>query len=411
MRHRLTDAARALPCALVMAAGCSGGEARWAGTMTDSAGVMIVTNTDVGMWPPGEEWTFEEEVRIGAADSTPEYMFGSVHRIAVDSRDRILVLDGIAQHIQVYSPDGAFQQTIGGPGEGPGEFRAAMFLLVGPGDSLLIPDGRLLRFNRYAPDGSSVGSSSMPLEAGMPITFKATASGAIAEQIRIRPSATPGQPGTEDRVDVIILLAVDGTVTDTLMTFPSGELLGAGGVRVYAPEPAWDLTNDLHLVLGVTDEYRISVYVGGELQRVISKPFERKPVDQQDRDAIMGEMERRWVAFGLSPEDMEGLRTNWHFADFLPAFRSLVVGPRGTIWVQHVRPASALTEEELVYWHLPQAAEWDVFDPEGRFLGVVTMPPRFTPTVFRDDRVYGDWRDESGVQFVVRLRIVGDLGD
>ena len=175
MRHRLTCAALIVPCALVMVAGCGGGESRWAGTMSDSAGVTIVSNTDVGIWAPGEEWTFEQEVSIGVQDGPPEYQFGSVHRIAVDSRGRILVLDGIAQHVQVYSPDGVYQQTIGAPGEGPGELRATMFLLVGPGDSLLIPDGQILRFNRYAPDGSSVGSFRMPLEAGRPMTFKTTA--------------------------------------------------------------------------------------------------------------------------------------------------------------------------------------------------------------------------------------------
>jgi hypothetical protein len=38
------------------------------------------------------------------------------------------------------------------------------------------------------------------------------------------------------------------------------------------------------------------------------------------------------------------------------------------------------------------------------------MPPDFTLKLFRDDRIYGVWRDELDVQYVLRLRIVGDLG-
>ena len=44
---------------------CSDGEPLWTGTMYDSAGVTIVSNPDVGIWTPGEEWVLEEEVRIG----------------------------------------------------------------------------------------------------------------------------------------------------------------------------------------------------------------------------------------------------------------------------------------------------------------------------------------------------------
>ena len=73
---------------------------------------------------------------------------------------------------------------------------------------------------------------------------------------------------------------------------------------------------------------------------------------------------------------------------------------------------SALSAEELESYNLIEdsgAPDWDVFDAEGRFLGVVSMPKRFAPRVFVDDKIYGVWRDELDVQYVVRMRIVGDL--
>jgi hypothetical protein len=391
------------PCFVVA---CGGGESRWAGTMADSAGVTIVTNTDIGIWAPGEEWTLEEELRIGAVEGAPEYQFGEVFRIAVDSKGRIFVLDG--QHIKVYSPDGAYEQTIGAPGQGPGELGAGMAVLIGAGDTLLVPDGRNLRFNQYAPDGSNSGSTRMVLEEGRPMRFKGTSSGMIAEQIR--PLMPPGQPAIENPMDAIVLLATDGTVSDTLMTFPSGELISSGGVMVYAPEPAWDLTNDGLLVFGVSDEYRIGLYVGGQLERVISKPYARRPVGDRDTEAIMSEMERRWVDAGVSAEMMERLRNRFHFADSFPAFQTVAVGPRGTIWVKHVKAPSELSAKELEHYHEWPGRKWDVFDSQGRYLGVVAMPERFNPKVFRGDKIFGAWRDELDVEYVVVLRIVGDLG-
>jgi len=388
---------------------CGAGESRWAGTIADSAGVTIVSNTDVGIWAPGEEWTFEEELRIGVVEGAPEYEFGQVFRVAVDSKGRVLVLDGQAQHIKVFSFDGVYEQTFGARGAGPGELQAGLALLVGPGDTLLVPDGQNLRFNRYAPDGSSAGSIRMVLEEGRPMAFRASTSGAVAEQIRPLSMLMPGEAIEEPR-DAIVLLAMDGSVDDTLLTFPSGDFLQSGGVTWYAAEPAWDLTDDLQLIFGASDEYRIGLFAGGQLQRVITKPFDRTPVSDRDIEAIMGEMRRRWDESGVSPEVRESMRSRLHFADFFPAFQAVAVGPSGTIWVQHVKPASELSEEELKVFHERPAQAWDVFDDQGRFLGTVTMPERFNPMVFRGDKIYGARRDEIDVEYVVVLRIVGDLG-
>lgn len=98
--------------------------------------------------------------------------------------------------------------------------------------------------------------------------------------------------------------------------------------------------------------------------------------------------------------------------DVFPAFQAIMSGPAGTVWVQHVQPPSELSEKEFAVWNVREdwgAPEWDVFDARGRFLGIVTMPRRFTPRIFRGDKIYGVWRDELDVQHVLRLRIVGDL--
>jgi hypothetical protein len=49
---------------------------------------------------------------------------------------------------------------------------------------------------------------------------------------------------------------------------------------------------------------------------------------------------------------------------------------------------------------------WEVFDAEGRFLGVATMPHRFQPMRFEGDKIYGIQRDELDVQYIVVLNVV-----
>jgi hypothetical protein len=394
-------------------AACGGGESRWAGTITDSAGVTIVSNPNDGVWTEADRWTVEEELKIGVVEGDPDYQFGGIGGITVDSRGRIFVLDGQAQHIKVFSPEGVYEQTIGRRGGGPGELADALFIAVGAADTLLVAEVRgNRRVNRYAPDGSSLGSYRIPFDDGFALLFRSSPSGAIAAWVR--PFAFPGQPEPE-KIDRIVVLSSNRTVTDTLLTFPSGTTFSQGGswtgVVLYAPEPVWDITEDSKVLFGMNDRYRIGLYASGKLERVIEKPFERKSIPDRDKQFYLGR---------LSPRGREQTR----FGEFYPAFNDIIAGPNGTTWLQHVRPVSELNDAEretlgmlalvnriiATLRDFSGAPDWDVFDAEGRYLGVVTMPPRFGPRLIRGDKIYGVWRDELNVQYVVRLRIVGDLG-
>ena len=60
---------------------------------------------------------------------------------------------------------------------------------------------------------------------------------------------------------------------------------------------------------------------------------------------------------------------------FPSAFAAIQLGPQGTIWVQHVQSATSLSDEELEQYNVLEdtgAPEWDVFDSQGRYLGIGT---------------------------------------
>ncbi|MFC1575438.1 hypothetical protein ACFL5A_02165 [Gemmatimonadota bacterium] len=369
--------------------------------------MTIVSNADLGVWAAGEEWTFVEELRIGVQEGSPEYQFGNIQDVTVDSNGRIFALDGIARHIQVYSSDGVYEQTLGAEGSGPGELRSGAALLMGQGDTLLVPDRQLLRFNRYGPDGSTLGSFPMMLEEGSPWAFEATPSGLAGVQIRLL--GLPGQVTAGEPRDFIVLLSTEGMITDTLLSYPIGHFFRLDGHEWYAPEPTWDVTEDSHLVIGWPDEYRIEFYAGGNLTRIVTKPFQPRPITDRAIERVLGEMDRRADELGLSLETRAQVRDRTFFADSVPAFETLVVGPIGTIWVKRIKPPLELLPGELRLFPENPERTWDVFDSAGRYLGLVTLPDRFDPMVFRADRVFGRWRDELDVPYVMELRIVGDL--
>jgi hypothetical protein len=85
-----------------------------------------------------------------------------------------------------------------------------------------------------------------------------------------------------------------------------------------------------------------------------------------------------------------------------------MVNDDGTLWVQRLLVPSTLTEQEAVTvdpttgWGSPT---WDVFDAEGRYLGKVEFPRRFSLQTLRGTSAYGVWRDDLDVEYAMRLRI------
>jgi hypothetical protein len=404
---------------VVSLVGCGGGSTGgWQGSVSDSAGIAIVKNPAAGVWGAGDAWTVAEELRIGTAEGNPDYQFGEIRAgpgftpLAIANDGRIVVLDQQAQHLKVFSSDGKYERTIGGPGGGPGELqRGAPAVLLTGGDSLLVSDIGNQRANIYLLDGTFVRSFRLSFADGIPVKWESTPDGRVVAQFRRL--ALPGTTGPADTMDVIVVRRLDGTVGDTLMRVPSGKSAtfssGNPEFNIFSPEPSWALLGD-HVLYAVSDNYRIGIYTpGGQLERVITKTFQESPVAAADQQTVKDLLRKAWSDAGATTELVGQLLARVHFAANYPAFAQFMGGPDGSIWVQQIQAPSKLSPEERKGFNLQYdlaAREWDVFDSEGKFLGVVAMPRRFQPVQFIGDKIYGIQRDELDVQYVVRLGIV-----
>lgn len=401
--------------AVLFAAACGGGAeggAEWSGTVEDSAGVQIVRNSLQPIWGEGEAWGFEEVLSIGEAAGDPDYQFGQIAGLDATSDGRILVLDNQAQHIKVFSADGVFERTVGQAGSGPGEFGpGAAVLMVGAADTVIVPDAGNQRVNVILLGEGESTSFPLSFEEGIPMRWQISNSGVLAVQRRAL--NLPNQDVVD--VDLIARQAYDGTIVDTLLTPPRGETFSFGGglpeFHFFAPEPMWTLLNDGTFVHAVNDDYRINVAgPDASLTRVITMPSEPIPVSEQDKEIITGMIMGLMEEQGVPPQALDGIKQGISYEDVFPAFTQMRNGPEQSLWVQRISVPSDMTADEQENWNplLDQGSdEWDVFDAEGRFMGFVTMPERFTPFSLRGDLFYGVWRDEFEVQYVKVLRITG----
>jgi hypothetical protein len=395
------------PALFVAACTSPPGDGEWQGVVRDSAGVIIVVNTAQGVWQGDGGWRLEEELRIGGLEGPSEYQFGQVGTISLDSRGHIYVSDTQAQEVRVFSAEGEYLRTVGGPGQGPGELgRGASVVLIAPGDTLLVPDNGNRRINRFSPEGDVLPSSPLEPEKGRPLRFNLTSHHGMS--VQIRPLLRP-QGLVRDSLDAIVLVEPSGLLGDTLLRFPSGGLFQGPGIHYFTPEPWWDVTDSLSVVYGLNDELRIGFYdTGGELQRIVGRPEDPTPITERDIRAFFAYLDRAWLDAGVPPTGLAANHDRVHFADFLPAFAAFHLGWQGSLWVQPVRAPGLLSDEEIDRYNFIEdfgASDWEVFDKEGRYLGTVLMPDQFSPRTFLDDRIYGVWRDDLDVQHVLRLRV------
>ena len=384
----------------------------WGGVVMDSGGIRVVENPTAGLWGEGDRWALEEVLRIGDAAGDPDYQFGHIVGIAVGVGGDVFVLDQQSAQIRVFSADGASQAVIGGPGAGPGEISrgGSTALLNGPGDTLFVADMGNQRVVRFRENGQYAGSFRVDfVTRGIPIQWASLPSGAIA--VQLHPFSRPDESPAE-RFDAIVAMDADGAVLDTLLAVPSSQAFSVRGGRpamtYFAPGPIWAVTASQTVLYGVNSEYRIGRYApGGQLIEVFAKRVTPPPVTDEDKrillEAYTGLMQRQQA----TPDAVRQFRDEASFAERFPAYRLLHAGPEGSVWVQRVAALSELSAEVFGSQLHAGAPDWDVFDAEGKYLGVVPMPLRFTPLEFIADRIYGVWRDELDVQYVLVLRITG----
>ncbi len=426
--RRLIGVLTLLPLAAIAAA-CGGdasssgsGPSAWTATTDTIADTVFVRTTSGSVWGPDARLV--EEVRIGQFDGPEEYIFGEIIGLTVAPDGTIYLVDGQVPALRVYAPDGVYLRTIYGEGGGPGEYAEP------DGGIALLPDGRLLlrdpgnaRINVYSTEDEPLDTwpipggwaTSTPLfvdTAGRTAVFRFsfTEDGLEAALVRHGPDGArldslPGPVWDKEPPALTATRETDDGWSRSSQSVP----FAANGVWTFSPHG--------HFVSGFSDRY--VVYLMREEPPVLAIGREREPVSLKADERQ--NHEERVVAM------MRRVDPGWDWngppiPDTKPAFESLFVDLDGRIWVRVHVEAEEIPEDEreepsagsgrgptsnvmipAARWREPPV--YDVFEPDGRFLGTLALPVRARLMQARGDQVWAIDRDELGVEFVVRYRI------
>lgn len=360
-------------------------------TARDSAGVRVVDNRS-SAWTADDVWRLGEPLLdLGGADAGADQAFRTV-AAAVLVADRVVVAeeDGAVRYLDA---DGALIRTVGGGGDGPGEFR----LVAGggvSGDTVWLYDYFHRRITRFTETGELVGVHS--LEGGDPALLPV---GRLAGGYLLTRSNLAGD-GVDRlglRRDTVPYLRFDAEGGDrrAIAWLPGREyVVGEEDGRATMASPPF--------VRGARHAARGSTWVQSDQERreIRVLDAEGRPTvvarwpgpDLSVTDAALdAEIEDRVARHG---RDAPGLR---RFLGDLPrpvtrpAHGRIEMGPDGRIWVE-TAPGSGATAIEARGWH--------VFRPDGRWLGTVAAPGPFRITQILEDRVVGVWLDALDVEHV-----------
>lgn len=379
MRHAAAGVALAF---VVLGAAACGRARRQAVTVTDSAGVRITLSADV----PDTFAVVDSEpvLSLGGPNATGPTQFANIQGVRVDRHGNVWVADGQSDEIRIFHADGSFSKTVGGRGQGPGEFMSVRLLGTFRGDSVAVWDdaqGRLTVLD-------SVGNVARVVTAhgsedAAPNAFRVFADGTVLARIRRVLQAGALEPETI-LPDTAVYARVD--YADTRIRpeggAPAPKWLWTGHSQIPIPftvNPGFDVSGDEVQTTSGT-AFRIRVFRDGHLVESYGLDRGPAPVTAADRKAYAD-----MFAHGdeLSPRAREYLAVlrDPHVPTYLPAYRRLVVAADGDVWVERYEYGS-----------------FDVYGADRAFLGRVEVPVQLTEVV--GSRLVGVWRDAMNVEYV-----------
>lgn len=398
-------------------AGCGLGEdPRHARVEVDTVGDTVVVRNHAGsVW--GETVTLLEEASIGVLEGAEEYIIGRIGGVAITPEGTVLLVDEQAKALREYEADGSYLRTIGRAGSGPGEYQRPAGVVVLPDGRIALRDFGNARINIYSAQGESLDHWPIPGGFSTSDPLRVDSAGRVYTAV-ITDRKEDGTFRTG-----LLRFAPDGTPLDTLrppdLGVAAARLVarsGNGQSRSvsfrsvpFAPGEVWEIAPSGHFVTAATNRYSIQHRPASGLALRIERVRELVAVYPDEERA-----QREVVVWGMRRTDPKWSWSGPDIPDTKPPIRSLMVGQDGRLWVQVSQPGERFEpevperrpgepERPVLDWREPTV--YDVFEPDGRYLGEVRLPERTQLVFMRGDHIWAVSRDELDVQRLVRFRI------
>ncbi len=355
---------------------CKRQELEWRGTITDKDGVLIVENPREPLVADPAINIFQD-LTIGQQSGKPEYMFSQIRDIDVDAQGNIYAVDSKEKNIRVFDRKGTYLRTVGRPGQGPGEFGEPADVHVNSAGEVMVTDGASRSVKFFSSDGTYLRQYLLKTFYPMAIDYG-------AQDVFYVMDFSMEPPGFKlSRLDS--RTGESSPLASWAMPMPDPKR-----ASIFDPIMSFAVMPDDRLLYGCpTEGYEIRVFSPqGRLERRIFKEWERQPVMDKEKEAILAEMKNR----------LPSGQTQLDFPGFHPPYRVVRSDDLGRIIV-HVYSEWAADPSQKT------ESRFDIFDRDGRYLASFSYPFKALiekPMVWSAGKFYTVEEDEEGYLYIAR---------
>jgi hypothetical protein len=322
----------------------------------------------------------------------------------------LLVLDGTDEAIKVFGWSGESIGQIGGPGSGPGEFRSPGSLQV-RNDTIFVRNAGTRSLNLLNISGEELARFTLaPITVAGGIRSVLGPSGMFPDGTFLGLASSSRPHLYKERTEYsipILKVGRTGEILDTLgfrreVKGRQFELPGGVSQAYFLPPeaPGGELGFSVELGIvavaegfpeGHDNQYRVTA-IRHTGDTIFSRlyPFQPQRVTRETRSALA-------LAFGPMAERSRRLRDALEEAyaarPHIPPVSRIRIDQDGRFWVGRE-------------WVPGEPVVWDVLSPQGDRLFNIEFPVEVSPGISSGDLLWTVERDDLGVPFVVRYRIL-----
>lgn len=393
-------------------------------TVTSIDGDTIVVRT-VGASDSSAMLRLVPEVRIGMADGPDAYTFADIGMAIPAPGGGVYVWDRRLKALRQFDSAGVFVRQIGHVGGGPGEYQGVSGMASLPDGRLALWDWRSARINVYDSTGIFRESWRFPGQAVSTDGLHVDPTGNLALLTYLE-DWNPEAPAAR-RQGVVRVSGVDGRIRDSLgapvlpeplvlrANFQSAQQTGSVWFPLpFAPRPQWAWSSRGYFASASGARYAVTLHRLEEPPLRIEREVAAVRVEPDER-----ENHTEVLTAGLRAMDPSWRWQGPPVPETKAFFTALRVDADGRLWLRRSRPGVRTAPAERAVddrapdgngparprlsWHEPEA--YDVFDPEGLYLGFLPLADSVSILNMKGDVVWGVVRDSLDVPYVTRFRL------
>lgn len=332
--------------------------------------------------------------------------------IEIDDSGRVFIADSRAKKIHIFDPDGKYITSMGGEGNGPGEFSGITDTEMVAG-KLHVFDFRQFRTTIFSADSLKViesGRVRPPVNQEefdeisdwlrIPVFLRSdgTYLAGFREQMMDARVESPTYNLNKDRpVKYYFMDGESKLISDEIFTIKKRREILIAEVgerhlfnRVSLPflgRMVITISDNNHIYTTWTDDFLIKVYgPDGSYQRAIYYPVQKKVVSREEIVSLFDEDDRQ-DARNYDLVQHAGLPETW------PAVHSMIADDNNRLWVYTI-----VAEDEI--------REWWVMEDTGELITKFSWPDTRSIEAVKDGYAYSLETDKkTGQQTIVKYRI------